>query len=490
MNKLLSVVLATMLVLFGTVVPVSAETVIGADTTSRLAGQTSVAIAEAYNNNVSDEPMHQVSNISSSVTNINTPQEATDTDNTAVMEKQQKAGPSRIASGGDTAYYLDSSGHVWAWGDGARDELGIGTKGTQLNPSDTVNPVYGSSVPVEVPNLSNIVSIAAGGNTCYALDNGGHVWAWGDGTYGQLGNDMMATGNVFQNFYGSTVPVEVSKLSSIVSIAAGVSTGYALDSSGHVWAWGQGSGGQLGNQDGPTSSDIPIQISTLTDIGSISADAQGGEVFAFSSSGVVWAWGPFGSGIDASGLLKLSIQAPVQLSNLKNIVAIAYEGFGDKGIWHASNGNAWGIKSADQLWYALDSSGQVWAWEFTGWQAGDGIKITPVNVSNFSNIVAIVGRGGNSYNSGYALDSSGHVLAWGDGTDNVFGNDGTVTKKSTPVQVSNISNIVGIAGNNINCYALDNSGKVWAWGLNNSGQLGNGTINNSSVPVQVLGLPK
>ncbi|MDR3600222.1 MAG: cell wall-binding repeat-containing protein [Desulfosporosinus sp.] len=55
MNKLLGVVLATILVLLVSVVPVSAETVNGINATSRLAGQdhyqTSVAIAEAYNHN-------------------------------------------------------------------------------------------------------------------------------------------------------------------------------------------------------------------------------------------------------------------------------------------------------------------------------------------------------------------------------------------------------------------------------------------------------
>lgn len=55
MNKIWSIVLATILILSGTVVPVSAETVTGTNATSRLAGQghyqTSVAIAEAYNNN-------------------------------------------------------------------------------------------------------------------------------------------------------------------------------------------------------------------------------------------------------------------------------------------------------------------------------------------------------------------------------------------------------------------------------------------------------
>jgi alpha-tubulin suppressor-like RCC1 family protein len=413
---------------------------------------------------VSDKLLQQADNVFSGVTNISTP-------------------PSRIALGFGTAYYLDSSGHVWAWGAGDCGELGNGTAGTQLNPSSSVNPVYGSTVPVEVLNLSNIVSIAAGVYTCYALDSFGHVWAWGFGDDGRLGNGTKGTQLNTGEYpiYGSNISVQVSNLTDIVSIAAAASTGYALDTSGHVWAWGSG----WGSPDGSLSSSVPIRVSTLTDIVSISTDAKGNEAFAFDSSGHVWAWGHFGSGVSTVEPIEDPNQAtvPMQLPNLKNIVAIAYEGFGDKVT-----------DTSDQLWYALDSSGQVWAWEFKGWFAQDGIQTTPVKVSTLSNIVAVVGRGEddsfNIYNSGYALDNSGRVWAWGDGIDGIFNNDGTVVKKSTLVQVSNMSNVVEIVGNIKNSYALDSSSNVWAWGINGSGQLGNGTITNSNVPVQVLDLPK
>ncbi|MDR3599321.1 MAG: cell wall-binding repeat-containing protein [Desulfosporosinus sp.] len=446
---------------------------------------------------VSDILCQQFENVfsgSPGLNDISTSRGATGTDNSALIEKQQKAGPSRITQGRWTSYYLDSGGHVWVWGDGARGELGNGTTGTQLNPSDSVNPIFGSTVPVEISKLANIVSIAAGGNTCYALDNSGHVWAWGDGTYGQLGNgtkgNQLNTGQY--PIYGSTVPVQVSNLKNIVSIAASQVTGYALDSSGQVWSWG---GQDIYGE--PTTAAVPTQVPTLMDIVSISADAQGNEAFAFDSSGQVWAWGHFGSGITVGGVYQSTSRTqtpvPIQLTNLKDIIAIAYEGLGDNGIWHASTGNAWGIETGDQLWYALDSSGQVWAWEFGYFGANDWIKTTPVKVSNLSNIVSIVGRGEDystdCYNSGYALDSSGRVWSWGDGDCDKLGKDGTVTQnQSTPVRV--ISNIVKITGNNENCYALDSSGRVWAWGQGSNGQLGNGTITDSNVPVQVLGLPK
>jgi len=444
---------------------------------------------------VSDSMMQQINNDFSGLTNISTPQGATGTDNSALIEKQQKADPSRIALGYDVDYYLDSTGHVWAWGNGTSGELGNGTTGTQLNPSGSVNPVYGSTVPVKVSNLSNIVSIAAGGYTCYALDSSGHVWAWGFGDSGQLGNGTKGTQLNAGKYpiYGSIIPVQVSNLTDIVSITAGEFNGYALDSSGHVWSWGAG----WGSPDGSLNSSVPVQVSTLTNIISISANAEGDEAFAYDNSGQVWAWGHFGSGVSTMVPIEDPNQAtvPVQLTNLKNIVAIAYEGFGDKGIWHASSGNAWGIQTGDQLWYALDSSGQVWSWDFSGWYAKEGLKITPVKVPNLFNIKAIVGRGEDSsweiYNSGYALDSYGTIWAWGDGSHDKLGKDGTATQ-NPPLTfwISKLTSIVEIAGNNDNCYALDSSSNVWAWGKNSCGQLGDGTTIDSSNPYKVLGLPK
>ncbi|MDR3599172.1 MAG: cell wall-binding repeat-containing protein [Desulfosporosinus sp.] len=416
--------------------------------------------------------------------------------NSDTKDKPQKNDHSRISVGDGTAYYLDSSGHVWAWGAGTYGELGNGTTGSnKLNPSDTVNPIYGSNVPIEVSNLSNIVSIAAGGNTCYALDNIGHVWVWGEGDYGELGNGTkgIQLTNGKYPIYGSIVPVQVTNLSNIVSIAAGYSTGYALDRSGNVWAWG----GQDINGE-PTTSAVPTQVPTLMDIVSISADPQGNEAFAFDSSGHIWAWGYFGSGITAGGVHQSTSRtqppAPIQLSNLKNTVAITYGGLGDKNNDYDSSGKVVGFPTGDQLWYVLDSSGQVWAWEFLGGQASDGIQTTPVKVSNFFNVVSIAGRGSDHSTeikkSGYTLDSSGHVWAWGAGAYGELGNGASTENQTTPVRVLNISNIFEIAAGSRNGYALDSFGNVWTWGTNACGQLGDGTLTNSNVPVQVLGLPK
>jgi alpha-tubulin suppressor-like RCC1 family protein len=71
---------------------------------------------------------------------------------------------------------IDTTGDVWAWGDNARGQLGIGTE---------VN----SNVPVAVVGLpADILDVRAGGMHSLALDSAGNVWAWGANQYGQVGN--------------------------------------------------------------------------------------------------------------------------------------------------------------------------------------------------------------------------------------------------------------------------------------------------------------
>ena len=71
---------------------------------------------------------------------------------------------------------LTATGAVWAWGDNAHGQLGIGTK-------------VDSNIPVAVTGLpAGIVDVRAGGEHSLALDGAGNVWAWGDNQYGQVGN--------------------------------------------------------------------------------------------------------------------------------------------------------------------------------------------------------------------------------------------------------------------------------------------------------------
>lgn len=135
-------------------------------------------------------------------------------------------------------------------------------------------------------------------------------------------------------------------------------------------------------------------------------------------------------------------------------------------------------------------------------QLGDGStthRLLPVQVSGLTGVADIAA--GNTQDLAHpshslALKSDGTVWAWGSNSSGQLGN-GTTTDSETPVQVVNASgagsltDVIAVAGQAQHSVALkrDSTGvsEVWAWGDNGVGQLGDGSSNSSSMPVQVVG---
>lgn len=92
---------------------------------------------------------------------------------------------------------------------------------------------------------------------------------------------------------------------------------------------------------------------------------------------------------------------------------------------------------------------------------------------------------GGKHTCGIALGSH-KVFCWGDNSSGQLG-DGTSTDRSTPAAVSgNLSFAVVSAGERHTC-GVTVQGTAYCWGQNVAGQLGDGTLTNRGTPVQVLG---
>ena len=92
------------------------------------------------------------------------------------------------------------------------------------------------------------------------------------------------------------------------------------------------------------------------------------------------------------------------------------------------------------------------------------------------------------YFTSAALLADGTVWAWGDDGSGVLGNGVTGGTVTTPRQVPGLSAVTQITLGIGDAYALRSDGTVWAWGFNQSGQLGIGNTLNIYQPVQVSGL--
>ena len=79
------------------------------------------------------------------------------------------------------------------------------------------------------------------------------------------------------------------------------------------------------------------------------------------------------------------------------------------------------------------------------------------------------------------------VYAWGLNEYGQLG-DGTVDERHTPTALTGLVDVISVDGGTSHSLAVTEEGHVWAWGYNYYGQLGDGSTTDSLIPVQVPGL--
>ena len=133
---------------------------------------------------------------------------------------------------------------------------------------------------------------------------------------------------------------------------------------------------------------------------------------------------------------------------------------------------------------ALRSDGSLWIWgsNFSD-QIGDGgreIRMTPYKVGDGFQSVAAGGRLLDGHT--VAVKTDGSLWAWG---SNQFGQlgDGSLQNRNAPVRIG--EGFQKIAASGAQSLALQSDGHLWAWGSNKFGQLGDGSMKPSSQPVLV-----
>ena len=120
---------------------------------------------------------------------------------------------------------------------------------------------------------------------------------------------------------------------------------------------------------------------------------------------------------------------------------------------------------------------------------------TPIQVRDLNGVTAIAAGADHTL----VLKKDGSVWAWGGNNSGQLGtsksdNCGPAFNSSrcrrAPVQVPGLGRVTGIAAGANHNLAIAADGSVWAWGSNNAGQLGDGTAATgpNSRPVQVSGL--
>lgn len=281
---------------------------------------------------------------------------------------------------------------------------------------------------------------------------------------------------------------------------------------GTVWAKGVNSRGQLG--DG-TTTDRSTWAAVAGVSGVVQVTAGRDIVFARRSDGSVWGWGANEVGQMANGGSS-DVLSPAPISGLSDVVHVSAAAVSGHVLLSDGTIRSWGSNAAGQMGNGTTSSasavtaanisnvtqmvtsnrtviallddGSVRAWGLndrgqTGTGSSASTVITPTVVGGLSNVVSLTG----GRESSGALLTDGTVVMWGMNDNGQLG-DGTTTDRATPVAVSGLTSVASLASAGLSTYARRRDGSVVAWGYNGDGRLGDGSTTNRTTPVTVQGL--
>ena len=284
-----------------------------------------------------------------------------------------------------------------------------------------------------------------------------NAWSWGVGTAGVLGDGTIVA---------KSSPISVTGgFTDWVQVSSGQHS-LGLRSNGTAWAWGPNDTGQLGDNTTVSKSSPVSIVGGFTDWTQLSAGLI--HSLGLSASGIAWGWGYNTPGT-------LGDNSTTNRSSPVSVVGGVID-------WIQ-------LSAGNQHSLGLRANGTAWAW---GSNANGGLgdntttsRLSPVSVvGGFTDWTQL--SAGNQHSLG--LRANGTAWGWGLNGYGQLGNDG-FTDRSSPVSVvGGFTNWTQLsAGSRGHSLGLRANGTAWAWGVNTSGRLGDGTTTTAYSPTSIVG---
>ena len=416
----------------------------------------------------------------------------------------------KVVVGNFTAYALNEDGRVLRWGVGVSER-----------------PEF---TPYDSGFLDKIVDLDIEYNVVYALSSYGKVFVWAE--YGLVkpidGNGSSSAVPVRYLDNSSGTPVELSNVKAIrvkddglayalladgtiaglagegiqhslhfseptqrgqnyKDLAAGQDHFVALKADGTVWVYGQNAFGQFGNGQTGSYEDVSGHAQANLPQKILAVKAGRRSNFAIQASGYIYAWGS-----NRHGELGLPINTSVHYGDVLTPTVI--NGFRLRvprpvsGDWQRSS-----FGRGSYVYSAGSSSYGGLSYPNVDLSVGGFESFPHIGSKADNSVITDVLIIANGQSSSHILRTDGTVLVWGL-NDRGYHGSGDQTNRTQAVSVliddegNSFADVIALSGSATHTLALKADGSVWAWGSNQYGQLGEGSVADHQVPFQVPGL--
>lgn len=357
--------------------------------------------------------------------------------------------------------------------------------------------LYGKYKIGEIRNTALWKHVACGNYYTIGIGNNS-LWGWGYNNGGQLG-----LGNN-TDYY---VPIEIESDSQWIIVACGSYHTIAIKNDNTLWATGYNLYGQLGINNNTNSN-------VLTQIDGIWNNVSCGSLFtiAIKNDDTIWGWGQNNHGQLGNGSSDDS-NTPIQINdNMWKIVScgschtIAIKNDDTMWAWGCNNRGQLGLDDTEnrssqhqiideikwkviscgyEFTVAIKNDGTLWSWGYN-YYGQLGLGSAGVNRDVPSQIG--VDNDWENVSSGYlfaiAIKNDGTIWAWGNNNSGQLGID-NVIPKNIPTKINNDTDWTLLSCGFYHVVAIKSNGTMWSWGENGNGQLGLNDNIDRYTPVQI-----
>ncbi|GIX65130.1 regulator of chromosome condensation repeat-containing protein [Babesia caballi] len=391
-----------------------------------------------------------------------------------------------LACGANHTLVTTVDGSLFAWGIGAFGVLGTGDCQNRHVPAR-----------VEFPFETSMRGCAAGCRHSFGVDSEGRVWAWGYGGNGRLG-----TGNTRTTY----APKMLQALDQyhVTQVSCGDSHSACIDSAGKLYTWGSSRGGKLGHRMSDEDVLVPTIVEALAATKIVQVACGTAVTLALCEGGSVYQWGSILGFVPASATTVPHVaHVPQKVPNVgsKNVFiaagpysCAAVNAYGDLRTWgvgssfrlgHSSVADCLEPKFVAELRSKIFVDALLMDRGHAQQEAVSGglVDFRAANSANEKRIQQLsVG-----FAHGALLTCNGSVYTWGARKGTGLAQDGENTETYYEPKLLNhfSTKIKRIACGSNHTLVVTVEGLVFAWGSNDSGQLGLGDLRPRGFPEHV-----
>lgn len=329
-------------------------------------------------------------------------------------------------------------------------------------------------------------AVAAGDGYTIALKSNGTIWAWGNGG---IDGSSLGLGGIFGGGIEVHTPTRIGSDNDWVAISVCGNSSYALKANSNIynlWAWGYNEAGQLG-LGGIGNAPVPTQVLQpyAFPFQWVSAGQRFAIGYAASTNRVLYTWGSDDSGQLGNGGISGNVYSPQLIRGEQEFIS------GSAGQFHAlviggpSSLSpykilAWGSNFAGQLGLGYASTSEPSPQEVGCIIVGQSFDCWSAVSASTYDLFSV------------GITTSGKLYAWGNNSVGQLGNNSTTSTVSpVPVTVSHLgagfdTGWTEVAASNGQVLAKRSDGSLYSWGRNSSYYLlGDQTTTNRPTAVRV-----